>query len=201
MIRQLRTAIADTRREISVMTAIYAITVFVGAVMAHTGNTFALGYRDRLIRSASRNDPAARADDSGAHLKAAALDFTRNLTLVAVPDTVGGFIFVIPLGLGAYRGWVGGIVSVDHDHHSRLRHLRSAIYFIVTLLLQLTGFTLAGAAGLHLGWAFVQARGPFVGPRWFAVSKPALVNAGWLYVLIVPVLAIGSWWEFAGPAR
>ena len=146
------------------MALVYVLSVSAGAGMVHSGNRFALDYRDSLVTRAHRNDPAARADDAGTPTAAAAWDFARNLGLAAVPETIGGLTLVMPIGLGAYRGWVGGIVSVDRSHQSRLRHVQSALYYVVTMLLQLAAFTLAGGAGLHLGWAFLRQRGPFLGP-------------------------------------
>src|SRR6266545_6305950 len=109
--------------------------------MVHLDNRFALAYRDSLVAHAHRSDPAARANDAGGHALAAVIDFSRNLGLAAAPETIGGLTLVLPVGLAAYRGWVGGIVSVDRKHQSRLRHWRSAIYYLVTLTLQLTAFT------------------------------------------------------------
>ncbi len=178
----------------------YALSLSVGILMSHSGNRFALSYRDSIVARAHRADPAARADDAGAHGVAAAFDFSRNLGLAAIPETIGGLTLVLPVGLAAYRGWVGGIVSIDEHHWSRLRQPRSAVYYLVTLALQLAAFTLAGGAGLHLGWAYFRRRGPFVGPAWFRLPKPALVDVAWLYVLIVPLFALGSLWEFFWPA-
>lgn len=200
MLKRVGWALREARAGILIIGAIYAVSLAAGILMAHTGNRFALSYRDSLVARAHRADPAARANDAGAHGVAAAFDFSRNLGLAAIPETIGGLTLVLPVGLAAYRGWVGGIVSVDRRHQSRLRQARSAVYYLVTLALQLTAFTLAGGGGLHLGWAYFRHRGPFVGPRWFRLPRPALLDVAWLYTLIVPLFAIGSWWEFVGPA-
>lgn len=189
-------AVARARMAIAVIVATYVFSVTAGALMVHLGNRFALTYGDSLVARAHRADPAARADDGGRHARAAALDFSRNLFLAAVPETIGGLTVVLPVGLAAYRGWVGGIVSVDRRHHSRLQHARPAVYYLVTLVLQLAAFSLAGGAGLHLGLAYFRREGPFVGPPWFRLPKPALIDVAWLYVLVVPLFAIGSSWEF-----
>jgi hypothetical protein len=200
VIPQIRTALRAARAPIGIMTATYLLSVGTGAVMVHSDNAFALAFRDSLVARAHRADPSARADDAGHHLQAATLDFSRNLGLAAIPETIGGLLLVVPVAMGAYRGWVGGIVSVDAHHRSRLAQPRSAAYFLVTLTLQLIGFTLAGAAGLHLGWSFFKKRGPFVGPAWFRLPGPALRDVGWLYAIIIPMFAIGSLWEFLGPS-
>lgn len=192
----LGSALQRSRPGILVIAATYAVSLGTGMLMSHAGNRFALGYRDSLVARAHLADPASRADDAGAHSTAAAIDFSRNLGLAAIPETIGGLTLVLPVGLAAYRGWVGGIVSVDGHHASRLRQPRSAVYYLITLALQLAAFTLAGGGGLHLGWAFLRGHGPFVGPSWFRLPKPALVDVIWLYVLIVPLFALGSLWEF-----
>jgi hypothetical protein len=192
-------SVRDARRPILFMALVYAVSIGAGAAMVHSGNAFALRTRDSLVARAHRADPSSRADDAGAHGRAAAIDFSRNLGLAAIPETVGGLTLVIPVALAAYRGWVGGIVSVDARHMSRLADPRSAVYFVVALLLQVAAFTLAGGAGLHLGIAFFEKRGPFVGPRWFRLPRPALIDVARIYVLVIPLFAIGSWWEFAGP--
>ena len=75
----------------------------------------------------------------------------------------------------------------------------SGVPHLVALGLQLSAFTLAGGGGLHLGWAFLRKRGPFVGPAWFRLPKRALVDVAWLYVLIVPLFALGSLGSSTGP--
>jgi hypothetical protein len=181
---------------ITIVAVTYIVSLSVGMVIVHAGSPFALSWRDTLVAQAQSADPAARAHDRGAHATAAAIDFARNIGLAAIPDTVGGLTLVLPVALAAYRGWVGGIVSVDRTHRSRLRQTWSATYYLVVLLLQLTAFTLAGGGGLHLGWALIRRHGPFVGPAWFRLPAPALTDVGWLYVPIVLLFALGSAWEF-----
>lgn len=198
--RTLASAVRHARVGILIMATTYALSLTVGVLMVHTGNRFALRFRDSLVARAHRDDPASRAQDAGAHGVAAALDFSRNLGLAAVPETIGGLTLVLPVAIAAYRGWVGGIVSVDRAHESRLGHLRSALYYVVTLLLQLSAFSLAGGGGLHLGWSFLRKRGPFIGPAWFRLPAPALADVVRLYLLIVPLFALGSAWEFYVPS-
>lgn len=198
---RLVAALRRARGPILLLAAVYAASLTTGAVMVHTGNRGALAFRDSLVARAHRRDPSALADDANHPVRAAALDFARNLGMAAVPETVGGLLLVLPPVLAAYRGWVGGIVSVEHDRSSRLARWRSALQYLVTLALQLAAFTLAGGAGLHLGWCYFRRRGPFVGPAWFRLPGPALVDVVWLYALVVPLFAIGSLWEFCSPLR
>ena len=196
MTARIGMALRNARTGIAIIAAVYLVSVSAGMLMVHTGSTFALTFRDSLVARAHRADPSARADDRGSHVAAAALDFSRNLGLAAIPETIGGLLFVIPVASAAYRGWVGGIVSVDGKHRSRLADPASALYYVAVMLIQLAAFTLAGGAGLHLGWSFFNKRGPFVGPSWFRLPAPALRDVAWLYVLIVPLFALGSLVEF-----
>ena len=181
------------------MAVTYGFSLSLGILMAHMGNGFALRCRDSIVARAHRTDPASRADDAGRHIAAAGLDFSRNLFLAAVPDTIGGLTLVLPIALGSYRGWVGGIVSVNAARHSRLTRWRSGLYYAVTLALQVSAFVLAGGSGLHLGWAFIRKQEPLVGPKWLRLPKRALLDVCWLYLLIVPLFAFGSAWEFIWP--
>lgn len=201
MLRKIAASLRSARTGILIIALTYVCSVTAGAVMAHRDNGYALSSRDAIVARAHRVDPSARADDTGAHGRAAAIDFSRNLFLAAVPETIGGMTLVLPVGLAAYRGWVGGIVSVDGRHRSRLRTPREAVYYLVTLLVQLTAFTLAGGAGIHLGWSLLHHRGPFIGPAWFRVPKPAVVDAARIYLLVVPLFAAGSLWEFVSFLR
>ena len=196
MLSPIFAALTRARGGILVVALIHVLGVGTGMAMVHSGNRFALNYRDSLVARAHRNDPASQADDAGSHMKAAAWDFSRNLGLVAIPETIGGLTFVLPAALAAHRAWVGGIVSVDRAHRSRLQTPSSAVYYLVTLIVQLAAFTLACGAGLHLGWDFFHKRGPFVGPSWFRLPRPALRDVAWIYVLVVPLFAAGSIWEF-----
>jgi len=194
-------ALVHARGGIATIALTYAVSLGLGMGMVHAGNPSALRFRDALVARAHRADPAALADDAGDHGRAAVIDFARNLGMAAIPETVGGLTIVMPVLLAGYRGWVGGIVSVDSHHHSRLAERASARYYLVTLLLQLVGFTLAGGGGIHLGWSYLRRRGPFVGPSWFSLPRPALVDVAWLYTLIVPFMAVGSLWEYFAPGR
>jgi len=139
-------ALSRARMGILTVALTYMLSVALGIVMAHRGNEFALSFRDRLVARAHRSDPAAVAYQQGKRFRAAFLDFSRNLFLGAIPQTAGGLAVVLPYPVAAYRGWVGGIVSVDSRHNSRLGSWHQAIYYLLTLLLQLIPYSLAGGA-------------------------------------------------------
>ena len=103
-----------------------------------------------------------------------------------------------PFPIAAYRGWVGGVVSIDRHHGSRLANPAEAAYYLVTLTLQLVGFVLTMAAGVHVGLSAWRSRNDrrirsILGMR---VPGLAVRDAGWLYVAAVPFFLAGSLWEF-----
>src|SRR5207248_2787548 len=100
--------------------------------------------------------------------------------------------------IAAYRGWVGGIVSIDSSHHTRFATLSGATYYIVTIILQLIGYVLTMGAGVHVGLSAWKSRHDtsvrsLAGVR---IPSSALRDAGYIYIVAVPVFLIGSLWEF-----
>jgi len=178
-----------------IMMLVYAITVTVGALMAHQGNRLALGARDAIVAHALNVDPASRAYARDSRWEAAAWDFSRNLVLGGVSSTVLGLAIVLPYGTAAYRGWVGGIVAVDGKHRSRLHDPRSALYYLLTLLLQLVPYSLAGGAGVRLGLRYLRSSASRR-QRWLGLPRDALADALWIYALVVPLFLVDSIWEF-----
>ena len=196
VIRRIGQALGRAQLPIVLMFATHAGAVTVGVAMVHSGNTFALRTRDGLVARARARDPASLALARGHRLRAAAWDFSRNLLLGAVPNTVGGLAIVLPYLTGAHRGWVGGIVSVDRQHASRLRDRRERTYYLVTLVLQLIPYSLAGGAGVRLGRAYLTKRRRQPVPEWLGMPRDALQDVGWIYALVVPLFAVASLWEF-----
>jgi hypothetical protein len=179
---------------------VYLLTVTAGAVMAHRGNRLALNFRDKLVAKAHGSDRASIAYANGKKIEAALWDFGQNLIFGAIPQTITGLTVVSPYAFAAYRGWVGGIVSVDGQHQSRLRDWQGAAYYILTLLLQLIPFSLAGGIGVKLGLSYFRADPAYKGSRKFmGYPVEALKDVARIYALIVPLFLIASLWEFLSP--
>jgi hypothetical protein len=196
----IRRAIRRARTQITVVAIVYILSILTGSVMVHQGNKFALDYRDKIVGQAQSNDPAAIAYKEGKAVKAALFDFERNLLLGAVPQTITGLTVISPYGFAAYRGWIGGIVSVNRQHESRLADKKQAIYFFITLILQLIPYTLAGGIGIKLGMTYFKQYPEYQDQkRWLGYPLEALRDVARVYVLIVPLFFIASLWEFLSP--
>ena len=187
---------ALSRAHISILTVAltYLVSVIVGIVMVHAGNDFAIAYRDSIVSRAQSN-PIIVAFHQNDRWRAALLDFAGNL-FGAVATTLGGVGVLIAYPIMAYRGWIGGIVSLNSAHVSRLADPSEAWYYIVTLVLQLTPYTLSGGAGVNVGLALVKPSTHYQGEKWLGIPKEAIRDALWIYLLVVPLFLVASLWEF-----
>jgi hypothetical protein len=172
----------------------YALAVLVGAVMVHAGNGFALEARDAIVDRAHTANPASRALQQGRAFEAGILDFAQNVVLGAIPTTVAGLAVVLPYPFIVYRGWVGGIVSVDAAHDSRLADPAEARYYLLALILQLVPYSITGGAGVALGIAYVRRRPDEL--RLLGLPRVALLDTARIYALAIPLFFIASMWEF-----
>jgi uncharacterized membrane protein SpoIIM required for sporulation len=96
----------------------------------------------------------------------------------------------------AYRGWIGGIVSLDSSHVSRLSETKEAAYYLITLTLQLIPYVLSGGAGINIGVAMFRPRSFYQGEKWFGIPKEAIRDAFRIYLLVIPLFLLASLWEF-----
>ncbi|HET7338316.1 MAG TPA: hypothetical protein VFK22_02105 [Candidatus Dormibacteraeota bacterium] len=190
-------ALRRARWPIVASAATYLGFLVLGIALASAGWTFAVSQRDAIVNGA-HSSSITLANGRGDHLTAALLDFGSNAVLGAVPTSITGLTVIGPFPIAAYRGWVGGVVSIDSHHASRLANPSSAVYYLVTVALQLTGFILTMAAGVHVGWhAWKARRDPSVrAVLGFRVPSFALRDAAYLYAVAMPVFLAGSLYEF-----
>jgi uncharacterized membrane protein SpoIIM required for sporulation len=190
----LMRALQRARLPILTVGLTYFVSVVVGMVMVHTGNHFALTYMDRTV-SAAQSSSTLKALDQNNRLEAALLDFGGNLFAAASTSLAGlGVVFSYPII--AFRGWIGGIVSVNGAHVSRLADPAEAAYYLITLALQLIPYTLSGGAGVNMGIAFLRPKPPYQGKKWLGIPKEAILDVLRIYVLVVPLFLIASLFEF-----
>ena len=184
------------RARIAILTVAltYLVSVGVGVVMVHTGNEWAIAYRDRIVAGAqsSASIIALKQND---RLRAAILDFAGNL-YGAIADTLGGLGVIVPYPIIAYRGWIGGIVSIDGSHISRFAEPKEAAYYLITLTLQLIPYTLSGGAGVNMGLANFKPKSFYQGEKWLGLSKEAIRDALRIYLIVIPLFLLASLWEF-----
>jgi hypothetical protein len=64
--------------------------------MSHSGNHFALNYRDKIVGQSLKTNKASENYQKGNGFTAALYDFEGNLFLGAVPQTVLGFTVIMP---------------------------------------------------------------------------------------------------------
>jgi uncharacterized membrane protein SpoIIM required for sporulation len=184
------------RARIAILTVAltYLVSVSAGMVMVHTGNEWAIIYRDRVV-SGAQSSPTIIALKQNNRLRAAILDFGGNL-YGAIADTLGGLGVVFPYPFIAYRGWIGGIVSIDSSHVSRFAESKEAIYYLITLTLQLIPYMLAGGAGVNMGLALWRPKSFYQDEKWLGIPKEAIRDAFRIYLLVVPLFLLASLWEF-----
>jgi hypothetical protein len=196
--QRIRLALRRARAGIVTVALSYLLGVAAGGVLAHAGSGLALGYRDKIV-GAAQSSPILVSLRQGSHAKAAMLDALGNLG-GGIASTLSGYGVVSTWGVAIFRGWVGGVVSVDGQHHSRLAHPSEAFYYLLTLLLQLIPYTLAGGAGVNMGLNAVGTyfgyKSPYEGRRWLMIPHGALADAAWIYVLVVPLFFAASAFEF-----
>jgi hypothetical protein len=148
---EITAALGRARLSIMLAAVTYLSAVLIGAGLATAGNPTALAQRDAIVAGAQTGS-VLTAMNRGDLTRAALLDFGSNLFLGAMPTTLAGLGVVFPFPIAAYRGWVGGIVSVDGRHVSRLVDPASALYYLVTMLLQLTGYVCRWPPACTLAW-------------------------------------------------
>jgi hypothetical protein len=193
------TALQRARAPILWIGLAYAAGVVAGAGMVHLHSGFALAYRDQLVGRAMASDPASQASGRGFPVRAALWDFAENLGKGAIPSTMMGLAVVLPFPQAVFRGWVGGIVSVDGEHRSRLGNWREGSYYLGVLLLQLLPYTLAGGAGVRLGLGFLMPKGRwgYSSPqRWLTLPAEGVRDVARIYALVVPLFLVASLVEF-----
>ena len=152
------------------------------------------------MNKAIQQDLVVITNNQGDNLRAVLLDFGSNLVIGAIPKTVIGMTVVTAYPLLVYQGWVGGIVSVRADHSSRLDDVRSAVYYLLTLLLQVIPYLLAIGAGVNVGIAIFRPHPYYQGDKWLGIiPKEALRDVGRIYALVIPLFLVASLWEFLSP--
>ncbi len=196
---RVKLALFRARLGIATVAIAYAIGLLAGGFMVHTGNGFALRYRDRLVGGAQQSSPILAQFQKGNRLTAACLDASGNAA-AGLLSVIAGYGVVSAYWVAGFRGWVGGVVSVDGAHHSRLNNSHEAFYYLVTIMLQLIPSTLAGGAGANLGFAAFgkPAWTGYKGRRvkWLLIPLEAIRDAGWIYLITLPMFLAASLFEF-----
>jgi hypothetical protein len=196
LIQRVSQALARARVPIAIVAVACICPLVVGGILATSGNSLALSERDRIVGAAQGSEiTAAYKEDD--RVRAALLDFTGNVE-AALVTSVTGLSIVGPVPIAANRGWVGGIVSVDAHHVSRLSQPGTAFYYLVTVTLQLIPYILTGGAGMYLGLVAWRRRNDASVRSLLGLRIPgeAIRDVGWIWALSLPIFLAGSLFEF-----
>jgi hypothetical protein len=165
--------------------------------MVHNGNDFALSYRDKIVGKALKNDKASINHQKGHNFSAALNDFKGNLFFGAIPQTFMGLGILVPYFTVSKQGLIGGIVSVNSGHKSRLKNFKSTFYYFFVLLLQFIPYSLAIGAGIKFGIDFYNHNQIYGWLMWkYKIQKSSLFDLGYVFILVVPLFFIASCFEF-----
>jgi hypothetical protein len=187
-------ALSRTRFATLTVAAVYLLSGFIGAIQVHSGNHFALRYRDKLVGAAQSSTILTQLA-AGHPFRASFFDSAGNL----LGATSSGLLGLFPpagYAMAAFRGWIGGIVSVDGNHHSRLASARSAAYYVGVLLMQIIPYSLVGGAGVNLGVSLYRPAPHYSGPHWWHFPVEALRDAARIFILAIPLFFLASIVEF-----
>lgn len=188
-------AVRRARFGILTVALTYLISVATGMIMVHSGSAFALGWRDRIVSSA-QSSKILKHYRNDQPVSAALLDFSANLVGGVASTITGKWVTVAPYPIALYRGWIGGIVSVDGHHKSRLATPKQAVYFLLVLILQLIPYSLAAGAGVNIGMARTHPAPYYQVPKKWGLPIEALYDVLRIYVLVIPLFFVASFWEF-----
>ncbi len=176
-----------------------------GIAIVHAGGEFALRQRDRLVGKVRGSEgPAAVASSSPRDRTGEVVRDTAGNVWTSLCGAVAGYSVAPSAAIAFYRGWIGGIVSVDDEHRSRLRSGPSAAYYLITVLLQSVPWVLVVGAGISIGFAvfgrFIGLdspyTGPYVWPAFLLIPQQAVVDLCWIIGIAIPISVVASVFEF-----
>ena len=196
LVQRISEALGRARVPIAIIAVASIGPLLAGGVLATSGNAYAPSERDRIVGAAQGSQIAA-AYTQNDRVRAAVLDFTGNVEAALVTSVIG-LAEVAPVPIAAYRGWVGGLVSVDEHHLSRLNQPGTAFYYAVTLALQMIPYVLTSGAGMYLGLvAWRRRNDASVRSRlMLRIPGEAIRDVGWIWALSLPLFMAGSLFEF-----
>jgi hypothetical protein len=196
MLDRVAKAIRSSARSALSVFLTYVVSATVGAAMVHSGSQYALSRRDAIVAGAA-GDQSSIDYRAGRRTRAALADAAANFGFSALPQTIAGLTIVLPYVTVSYQGWVGGIVSVDGHHVSRLRSLRGSAYYLGVLLLQFTAFSLCIGGGIRCGVVLYEQNREVGWRFWrYRLARSTLGDLLRVIGASIPLFLLASLFEF-----
>jgi hypothetical protein len=128
----------------------------------------------------------------GQVVQAVGYTFAWNFGVAAVLfSTVAGVIFFLPPIIGAWRGFLVGVIF-----HGQVGSLPAATLLAGTFLLEIGAYVVAGAAGMGLGFSLLPSRAK--GEDFRHRTGRAFRDILTVYPLVAGMLFCGALWEIIG---
>lgn len=193
-------ALGRARWSIASVGVTYVASAALGIAMVHADQPWAIARREALVHIVVQTHQPASAHLGRDDVQASLWDFAGNATIGSLPKAVSGLAVILAYPQVAYQGWIGGIVSKASNGPSRFGDYRGTIYYLLTLAVQLTGFSMVVGAGVNAGVALLRPRGEYQGTQWLGILPvEAAMDFGWIYLAALPIFLVGSFWEFLSP--
>ena len=187
----------QSRTAIFIVFILYISSCSIGIVLVHNKVSFAVNYRDQIVNKALASDQSSISYNSGNTVTAALIDFASNAFLSAIPQSIGGLTIVIPFISVPYQGYIGGIVSIDGEHLSRLTSIQHILYYFIVLLLQYIPYSIVIGSGISVG---IQQYKKNKNVGWdiknYKIDKTNVINLLLIYLSCLPLFFIASLFEF-----
>jgi len=197
ILRLVYLALTQCRIYVLTIFITYCISCFVGIIMVHNGNNFAISCRDKIVGKALKTDKASINYQTVNNFSAAMHDFKGNLFFGTIPQTFMGLGIVVPYFTVSKQGWIGGIVSVNSEHKSRFKNFKSTFYYFFVLLLQFVPYSLAIGSGIKFSIDFYINNKIHGWLMWkYKIHTSGLLDLGYIYLLVVPLFFLASCFEF-----
>jgi len=177
------------------MAGCYLLSTIFGSLLVSLGVDPLARFQARALGAALGARPIADVLSllqDGRVAQAVGYTFAWNFGVAAILFSTGvGVIFFLPPLIGAWRGFLVGILF-----HGQVASLPVTILLVGTFLLEIGAYVVAGAAGMGLGFALLPSRSS--GEDFRHRTGRAFRDILTVYPLVAGMLFCGALWEIIG---